>query len=127
MGILCKLPEFYAEDLFMDQLLEHSENLPGSHVGKPVDATFEYVGSIDRRTRYKKARRYWFRSDNGYLATFNADLSGNSALPVLDQYLVLGCHYSIRCQTGNAVTLIGQDSGFRAYYLSNYDIEKTEP
>ena len=127
LGILCKLPEFYTEDLFMDQLLEHSENLPSDHINRPIDITFEYVGSIDRRTRYKKVRRYWFRSANGYLATFNADLGRNSALPVLEQYLVMGSHYLIRCESGNTMSLIGQDDLFRAYYLSNYDIKKIEP
>lgn len=127
IGILCKLPEFYAEDTFMDQLLGDSASLPNKLVNRPVDVTFEYVGSNDRRTRYRKQRRYWFRSPNGYLAAFFVDLNGNAALPVLDQYLEPGCYYHIRCESGNTIMMTGQDADFRVYYLNQYDIEKTKP
>lgn len=127
MGILCKLPEFYAEDTFMDQLLGNSVSLPNKLVNCPVDVTFEYVGFVDKCRRYKKHRFYWFRSPDGYLATFFVDLNGNAALPVLDQYLEQGCHYHICCQSGNTMFPVGQDADFRAYHLNRYDIEKTKP
>ena len=128
LGILCKLPEFYAEDTFMDQLLSDSVSLPNKLINSPIDATFKYVGFVDKRRRYKKHRFYWFRSPSGYLATFFVDLNGNAALPVLDQYLTQDSQYHIRCQLVHRTFPVGNDLDFSAYFLNHhYDIEKTKP
>ena len=116
VGVFYRLPAFYAEDMFLDQIVEDSASI--ETVGHELDDVYEYLGSCDRVTQRIRQRRHWFRSQRQELACFFMGLT-DSAIPIVDQYLQVGKLYDIQAPVTGAVRLYTQQPNFLAHYLSN--------
>ena len=118
LALLYKLPEFYSEDLFIDSVIEKTKNPPDLTV-QSLESDFEYLGSTVRSTRRYKEKRYWFRSQEGYLARFVTELRC-SAQNIIDQYLLMGHQYNIDISPVLIKKLTGV-TGERYYFYINHD------
>lgn len=82
VGILIKLPEFYEEDLFLEELGKDAVSV-NAQAGFDLTNTdvfvFTYVGHNIRRTKHNKDVQYWFKNNENNLAVLTIPTSSPAA------------------------------------------------
>ena len=97
IGILCKMPSFYQEDIELDQILEQCESYDPRVIWQsnlPISDSYEFICVTRRNAKRSSAHRYWFKNSANQLATLWVDIS-SSAVPILNMVLRPGKKFNI--------------------------------
>lgn len=117
IGALYKAVDFYYEDIAMDKILSEAVSLKISQTSNVKDR-YAFVGSVIKRTRGIRQKRYWFKNKNNTLATFFIN-TPCASIPVVDEYFKKGKTYFIEKEDCSALKLTGTDDFFIAHFLGN--------
>lgn len=96
IGILCRLPDFYQEDVAMDNILDQADSVDPNkmYVASEISDQYEFVGVTQRKIKTGSQQKYWFKNSQGELATLWVELSSPS-IPILNMVLKPGKKFNI--------------------------------
>jgi hypothetical protein len=96
IGILCRLPDFYQEDVAMDNILEQADSVNPNkmYVASEISDQYEFVGVTQRKIKTGSQQKYWFKNSQNELATLWVELSSPS-IPILNMVLKPGKKFNI--------------------------------
>lgn len=96
VGILCRLPDFYQEDIAMDNILEQTKPVDTNtiYLASEISEQYEFVGVTQRKIKTGSQQKYWFKNSQNELATLWVELSSPS-IPILNMVLKPGKKFNI--------------------------------
>ncbi len=96
IGILCRLPDFYQEDIAMDNILAQTKPVDTSRIYTitKISDQYEFVGATQRKIKTGSQRKYWFKNPQGELATLWVEMY-SPAIPILNMVLKPGKKFNI--------------------------------
>lgn len=125
IGILCRLPDFYKEDVAIDQILEQAVSA-NEHNFSWIDTVtdcYTFIDSTVRKAKRNSQTNFWFKNSKNELALLSVDYH-SSAIPFLKMILKPGKQFEIKL-TPYLAPLRGRIEDCHVIKIaSNYEIKE---